>query len=139
MDLGLISESYEPSGADPRGAQIPLYSIETSDFGLWPIYTYIEDFRKTRRPSNRRAEAHMRHMDIRVRLESRSIPNRYTLTPHALWETHFSLFLTRRRDGNILQRTLEPHRHDIRPNRSGNFLQLFVRLTFGVVIVHIRF
>jgi hypothetical protein len=43
------------------GAQIPLYSIETSDFGLWPIYTYIEDFRKTKRPSNRRAGAHTTH------------------------------------------------------------------------------
>jgi hypothetical protein len=81
MDLGLISESHEPSGADPRGAQIPLYSIETSDFGLWSIYTYMEDFRKTKRPSNRSAEAHMRHMDVRVR-------GQYQIgTPHALWET----------------------------------------------------
>lgn len=41
-------------------------------------------------------------------------------------------------DGNILQCALKPHRHDIRPDRSGNLLQLFVRLTFGVVVVHIR-
>jgi hypothetical protein len=39
MDLELISESYEPSGADVRGAQILLYSIETSDL-ISTIYTH---------------------------------------------------------------------------------------------------
>ena len=82
MDLGLISESHEPSGADPRGVQILLCSVETSELVSAILRTYIEDFRKTRRPSNRRAEAHMTHMahsiSIRVEVNTKSVHFNHT-------------------------------------------------------------
>jgi hypothetical protein len=125
MDLGLISESHEPSGADPRGAQIPLYSIETSDFGLWPIYTYIEDFRKTRRPSNRRAGAHTTHMahssSIRVEANTKSVHFNTTRVMGTefgenngrflgqSYMAHFGLFLTRHVGMGISSSALSNH------------------------------
>ena len=83
MDLELISESYEPSGADVRGAQILLSSIETSDL-ISALFTHRQRHPQGQDGGQIGVERHIRH--IRVRLKLRSIPNR-TLTPHASLET----------------------------------------------------
>jgi hypothetical protein len=119
----------------------------------------MEDFRKTRWRPNRRAEAHVTHMahssSIRVVVNTKSVhfnttcvmgnPNLvkttadFSTNPYMAHPLYSGLSLIRQVGMGISFSALSNHTVTIsRPDRSGNLLQLFVRLTFGVVVVHIR-